>query len=126
MSLRRITLFKILNYLRLKPVKSIVSSFANSSLPNLKMFEFVNPFSQQLTVEFLLTLGKLEIAYSFQIPSVDSHTGHFAFVPSNHLHAGEGRSDSHLLCLCDQVRLAFRTCSDLITITILSKSAVRL
>lgn len=48
------------------------------------MFEFVNPFSQQLTVEFLLTLGKLEIAYSFQIPFFDSHTlAILHFVPSN-------------------------------------------
>ena len=47
------------------------------------MFEFVNPFSQQLTVEFLLTLGKLEIAYSFQIPFFDSHLVILHFVPSN-------------------------------------------
>lgn len=77
-------------------------------------------------MEVLLTLSKLEIACSFQIPSSDSLTGHLHFVPSYVLCGWWGEGGPHLLCLCGTVGPVLRTCADVMTITFLSESAVRL
>lgn len=90
------------------------------------MFKFANPFSQQLTVEILLTLGKPKSAYTFQIPSLTHTWVILHFFPNNVLlvRGAEELLVSHLFCLCGKVKITLRTCTDFLAITILSQSAV--